>query len=86
MYMRSVILACVLAACGGTPPPAFSSPPRTLAPTTRAPRRITRPEGRGLAASVALTGTQFDWWIELAITKANNPTALPPPPPPPSGN
>ncbi|HEX5063980.1 MAG TPA: hypothetical protein VFV99_31590 [Kofleriaceae bacterium] len=43
-----------------------------------------RAEGKGLAASIEMTGAQFDWWIELALAKAKDPNA--PIPPPPSAN
>src|SRR5262245_57195934 len=40
--MRMVVLACLLAGCGGSSPPSSSASRATPAPTARAPRRITR--------------------------------------------
>jgi hypothetical protein len=41
-----------------------------------------RAQGRGMAASIAVTGAQFEWWIQFAIAKLDDPNATPPPPPP----
>lgn len=40
-----------------------------------------RVDGRGLAASVSVNATQFDWWLHLALDKATDANAPPPPPP-----
>lgn len=40
-----------------------------------------RADGRGLAASLSVNGTQFDWWLRLALEKARDANAPPPPPP-----
>jgi hypothetical protein len=41
-----------------------------------------RAQGRGMAASIAVTGAQFEWWLQFAIAKFADPNATTSPPPP----
>ncbi len=38
-----------------------------------------RANGRGMAASISLTGAQVNWWVELALAKSKDPNAPAPP-------